>query len=400
MQDLPNKSTRRLLEGAWLAYSMAATWISALYCETIRPPREGRAKVLIVKLDAIGDFFLWLDAAKELRNVFPEEKYSIVLLGNHLWVPLAESLGYFDEVWALDRTRFEADMRYRARLAKRIRAARFRVAVNPTYSRHFLFGDSIVRFSGAPERIGSEGDCSNILPSLKRIGDRWHTRLIPATKTPLMELERNAEFLRGLGLPDFRAGMPVWPVPAVLRPPPAELAGTGCYILFPGAAIPIKQWPVERFAEVARRLHRETGWTGVICGGPGESELGERLLRLAGVPMKNLAGRTSLPELVSAIEGARLLVGNDTSGIHIAASVSTPSVCILGGGHYGRFLPYRVEVETRRPLPATVAHRMECYQCNWQCIYHPPAGDPAPCVKNISVDSAWGVIKDATGGRR
>jgi ADP-heptose:LPS heptosyltransferase len=374
---------------------MATTWVSAVHFGSSPQLQETRTKVLIVKLDAIGDFFLWLDSAKEFRNIFPEEKYTIVLLGNHLWVPLAKKLAYFDEVLALDRIRFEADMHYRTHLVKSIRATRFRIVVHPTYSRHFLFGDSIVRFSGAPERIGSEGDCSNILPSLKRISDRWYTRLIPATKAPLMELERNAEFLRGLGLPDFRADMPVWPAPPVQCPPLGELAGTDYYILFPGATVPLKQWPVEHFAKVARHLHRETGWTGVVCGGLGESELGDRLLLLAEVPMKNLAGRTSLPELVSAIDGAHLLVGNDTSGIHIAASVSTPSVCILGGGHYGRFLPYRVEVEPRRPLPAVVVHRMECYRCNWQCIYHPAADDPSPCVKNISVDSVWDTVQKA-----
>lgn len=356
-------------------------------------PARGRNKILILKLDAIGDFVLWLDMAKELRALFPAGTHEIVLLGNRAWVSLAEKLPYFDEVWPLDRPRFVRDIGYRYRMLRRVRTAGFRTILHPSFSREFLQGDSIVRFSGAPERIGSKGDCSNIRPSLKRISDRWYTRLVPATSAPLMELERNAEFLRGLGLHDFRANIPAWPVPTGPSPLLSAPEEARYYVLFPGSLVAMKQWPVDQFAEVARRVHRDTGWTGVVCGGPGERELGERLLLLSGVPMKNLAGETSLPDLVDVIAGARLLVGNDTSGVHIAASVSIPSVCILGGGHYGRFLPYRLEVETSRPLPIVVAHRMECYQCNWECIHRPSKGEPAPCIRDIPADAVWDAVR-------
>jgi ADP-heptose:LPS heptosyltransferase len=392
---LPGRLTRLIKEGLWFAYSMALHSVSALAIPGTRPRSAGeRARVLIAKLDAIGDFVLWLDAAKGYRNLFPEKEYEIVLLGNRVWTPLAEKLPWFDEVWPLGRDRFLFDPLYRLRLLRRVRAGGFRIVVHPSYSREFLRGDSIVRFSGAPERIGSEGDCSNIRPYLKRISDRWYTRLVPATKAPLMELERNAEFLRGLGLKDFKADVPAWPVRSAPCPALSDLGGAEYYILFPGATVALKQWPVENFAEVALGVHRHTGWTGVICGSPAERDLGERLRLSAGVPIVNLAGRTTLPELVAAISGARILIGNDTSGVHIAASVSTPSVCILGGGHYGRFLPYRVEVATARPLPVVMAHRMDCYYCNWECIRNPLKGESAPCVRDIPVDAVWKAVRE------
>jgi ADP-heptose:LPS heptosyltransferase len=391
---LRGRITRRVKEGAWLLYSLAATLVSAAAVGRAAPaPAEGRAKVLVVKLDAIGDFVLWLDAAKELRSLFPEDRHEIVLLGNKAWVPLAEGLPYFDEVWPLDRRRFLFDPMYRIRLLRRVRSTGFRTVVHPTCSREFLQGDSVVRFSGARERIGSEGDCSNIRPYLKRVSDRWYTRLVPAAKEEMTEIERNAEFLRGLGLPEFRAGVPAWPRPPGPCPPLGKEAAAGYYVLFPGATVALKQWPPECFAEVARRLHAGKGWLGVICGSGEERELAERLRSLSGVPIQNLAGRTSLPELVSVVAGARLLVGNDTSGVHIAASVSVPSVCILGGGHYGRFLPYRAEPGAARFLPRVVSHRMSCYHCNWACVYGPPEGEPAPCVGNVSVDSVWDAVR-------
>jgi ADP-heptose:LPS heptosyltransferase len=346
--------------------------------------------VLIVRLDAIGDFFLWLDAAKEFRRLFPAGQFRITLLGNRIWTPLAESIPFFDEVLSLERSRFSSGSMYRYQTLKHIRRSGYDIVIQPTSSREFLLGDSVVRFSGAKERIASEGDCSNILPFLKRISDNWYTRLVHASREPLMELERNAEFLRGLGLPAFRCGI------SELQNIFLPSRSTGLpdyYVLFPGVGLPIKQWPVENFAGLAERIYKDTGWTGIVCGGPGEEGIGDSLLRSTDAPLENRSGRTSLQELASLIAGARLVVANDTSAIHIAAAVSTPAVCILGGGHYGRFVPYRIETPTERPLPVPVVYTMDCYYCNWDCIYYPKKDDAAPCVRNISVDAAWDTVR-------
>ena len=348
-------------------------------------------KVLIVRLDAIGDFVLWLDSAMKLRRLFPSDRYRITLLGNHLWTSLAERLSFFDEVLSMERPRFLYEPSYRYQLLRKMRMAGFNIVIQPTFSREFLYGDSVVRFCGAKKRIGSEGDLSNIFPFLKRVSDNWYTWLVPASKKPLMELERNAEFLRGLGLGDFRAGIPELPN---LGSPTKETDQSKYYVLFPGAGKTEKIWPKEKFRELAERIFHATGWVGVVCGGPEEEHIGEFLSKNGKIPLRNLVGRTSLEELVGVIAKACLLIGNDTSAIHIAAAVSTPSVCILGGGQYGRFLPYRVEKETTGNLPVPFFYKMDCFFCNWRCIFNIQRGDPAPCISKITVDSVWRGVKE------
>lgn len=347
-------------------------------------------KVLIVRVDAIGDFILWLDAAKEIRRLFPPDRSRITLLGNSIWTSLAESMPFFDEVLPLERDRFYSERLYRHTLLKQLRRAGFDTVIQPNFSREFLFGDTVMRFSGARNRIGHEGDCANILPFLKRISDNWYTHLVPTSGNPIMELERNAEFLRGLGIPSFRSGIPDL---RILLAIPSAIGLQEYYVLFPGAGLPIKQWPVEHFADLAARIHEATGWTGVICGGPAEERLGDLLMRCVDAPMENRTGRTTLNNLVSVIAGARIVVTNDTSAVHIAAAVSTPSVCIVGGGHYRRFIPYHVETSTERPLPLPAMFRMDCYDCNWDCIFDLKKGDPAPCVRNVSVAATWEAIR-------
>ncbi len=116
------------------------------------------------------------------------------------------------------------------------------------------------------------------------------------------------------------------------------------FALNPGAEYgPAKRWPAERFAAAAREIQQRTqcGW--VILGGPGDvavaSEI-ESQIRLAapkpsegGNPqsaIRNLAGRTSLMELMAVSKLSRVLLTNDTGPMHVAAALGTPVVVLFG----------------------------------------------------------------------
>lgn len=353
----------------------------------VHPPEN----VLIVRLDAIGDFVLWLDSAKELRRLFPPSGYRLILIGNRLWSPLAETTGYFDEVWSIDRRKFVRNPPYRSRFLKQIARAGFDIAIQPAFSREFLLGDSVVRASHAKEKIGCLSDASNIRPWQKRISDAWYSRLIDTGGSTVMELERNAMFVRQLGATTYEPHVPTL---LVNVDPPSELRGVDYYVLFPGAGRPIRQWPATRFVEIASRVHDSTGWTGVVCGGHEDAGLGEAMIKAARAPLQNWCGRTSLMELVAIIRSAKFVVTNETSAVHIAAAVTTPNVCIVGGGHYGRFMPYQIEKQATTPQSVTVTQGMECFGCNWKCIYKLNPNEPPPCIENITVAHVWYAIEN------
>jgi len=350
---------------------------------------EAENKIFIIRLDAIGDFILWLDSARHFRKIYPNKK--IILLGNQIWTDLAKKFPYWDEVWELDRRKFYRNLPYRVRLLKKIRKAGFDIVIQPTYSREFLYGDAIVRISGARKKIGSVGDCSNIRPIEKMISDQFYTQLIPANPKPLMELKRNAEFVRGLGY-EFQAALPdMMSVVQGINNPVAN--NSPYFVLFPGALLTEKQWPVEKFSEFASSVFHETGMSAIICGGQAERQLGKTLIAIMDIPVVNMIGETSLTELSAIIKDAQFLLSNDTSAVHIASAVATPAFCILGGGHYGRFMPYDIENETKKLLPVAIVYQMDCFNCNWRCRYFVEEGKPFPCIEKISVEEVFAAVQ-------
>jgi len=354
----------------------------------VRKPAHPKG-LAIVRLDSIGDFILWLDVAKEFRNLYPNTK--ITLIANQMWSCLAKLLPYWDEVIPVDRKKLTRNLTYRFKTLKQIRSLGFKTAIHPLLSREYLRGDCLIRATGALHKIGFTGDLNNMTSWQKEISDKWYSQLIPATTEPLMELQRNAEFMRGIGLHDCTAGMPSLPFLTDL--PENLMIEQPYFIIFPGASWLGRQWPVERFGELLFKLTNSNGGNAILCGSHQERILCDQVIQTSGMNATNLAGKTSLSELVEVIRRAKILVGNETSAVHIAAAVGTPSICILGGGHYGRFLPYMVESDGHI-APVPVAHRMDCFNCNWRCTQPHKKGDAVPCISNIQVNQVFEAIEN------
>ncbi len=355
--------------------------------------RSGSRSVLLVRLDLIGDFTLWLDSAAAYRQIYPERK--LVLCANRLWAELARQQPYWDEVIEVDIARLRADQIYGLKLMLSLAWRGFEIAIQPTYSREIVV-DRLVRATGAFERIGQEGDASNLKVTDKRITDTWYTTLIPVGASQSMEIQKNAEFVRALGALNFRSsvGRLNWS-----RPGTAFFHSDKPYVvLSPGASWFPKAWPVEKFAQLAQELYLKQNVRIVLCGAPADYALCERVVRATKIPIDNLAGQTSLIQLLEVIAGASLVISNDSGNIHLAAALRRPSVCIVGGGHASRFLPYIVENEQDCVLPRVAVHPMECFGCGWQCKYPINAGAPVPCVANIELSAVTALCRDALIG--
>jgi heptosyltransferase-1 len=100
-------------------------------------------------------------------------------------------------------------------------------------------------------------------------------------------------------------------------------------VFLPGAGRPEKQWPAERFAELAHRL----GGDVLVACGPGEEPLG----RAIGA---ELAPPTTFRELAFLLRGARLVIGGDTGPLHLAAALGVPVAGLYGPTDPARNGPY------------------------------------------------------------
>ena len=101
----------------------------------------------------------------------------------------------------------------------------------------------------------------------------------------------------------------------------------------PGASYgSAKRWYPEEFAKVASELSNQ--YDIVIFGGPGEADIAmdiEKALIENGITnYQNLAGKTTIPELINLISNLDLFITGDSGPMHVAAAFQVPTVAIFG----------------------------------------------------------------------
>ena len=106
------------------------------------------------------------------------------------------------------------------------------------------------------------------------------------------------------------------------------------FALNPGAEYgPAKRWPVEKFVAAAKKIQQQTDCVWILLGGRGDLQLCEKIeseTQNSKLKTQNLAGKTSLRELMALLKLCRVLLTNDTGPMHVAAALGTPVVVPFG----------------------------------------------------------------------
>lgn len=149
-------------------------------------------------------------------------------------------------------------------------------------------------------------------------------------------------------------------------------------VLFPGASIPERRWPPEKFAELAGLLHK-SGCSVVIIGGPDDRQAGDVIA--AGGRALNLAGNTSLIESAAILAKSALLVSGDSGVLHIAVGLNVPTVSLFGPGIARKWAPLG---ERHRVINL----ELPCSPCT-RFGTTPPCAIGAKCIQEITVGQVW-----------
>ncbi|MGH9528674.1 MAG: glycosyltransferase family 9 protein, partial [Terriglobales bacterium] len=129
-------------------------------------------------------------------------------------------------------------------------------------------------------------------------------------------------------------------------------------LLNPGAGWGAKQWPAQRYGEVARKLS-EDGVRCLINYGPGEEPLAEVVKASSGDyahPVK-----LSLTELIAFTRRAALFIGGDTGPMHLAAALGVPIVAIFGPTDPARNGPFSTSSVVLRNSASITSHKRRAH---------------------------------------
>lgn len=176
----------------------------------------------------------------------------------------------------------------------------------------------------------------------------WYLSVLPLIKVPV---HWNFEWIPKR--PDVAARiLEKWP----------QTGGRRWIVLQPGARWLNKRWPVDHFADLARRLAaRDNDLNFAILGGAEDEPLGHTLAQAVPSRCLDLTGKLSLPEMVEWIRRSELMVTNDTGPMHVAAALGKRVVALFGPTEPARTGPYgQIENTLQLDLPCVPCMRSRC----------------------------------------
>ncbi len=380
--SLSIRKSKRLLE--FLAYGVFD--VMALIGHK---PRPDPVRTVIVNLELLGDYVLWLPYGQALVRHLHNEGREVVLVLNAGVTMLAER--HFPDcmVVAVDRRRFVRDWRERQRVLRMLRPLNAGLTYHISYPRDAIVEDAVVRALGAAawgfDATFSDRpwiDCAH--------SRRLYAQLLPAIDS-VHQTQRHRAFLQAVTVPAALVA-PVADFSSGLEAP----SGGQYFVIAPGASEGKRRWLTEQFLSVARRiLDRHQGWRCLVVGTAAERAMAEQIAAILGERADNLAGCTDVLGFVGYIANARLVLGNDSAAVHIAAACGVPGVAVVGGGHYARCFPYDPCEAPVGRLPVTVARPMDCFGCDWICRYRVAVGRPFPCIEAVTSEAVLAAVETA-----
>ena len=316
-------------------------------------------------------------------------------------------------------------------LARRVRAARFDLAVN--LRPDFWWGAALMYLARIPRRLGylTPGTASFLtdgLPppsltvgsapsdsgqdgqemvrhqhvvahnldlaeiTLAELGHGYLDRQSPpVTLEPTAEDRAEAFRIWALHRLDFPRPGAEWIIPPVIA-------------VAPGAGSPAKVWAPERWALVIDHLAGRYGVRCLVTGTAAEKPLAERLVAALSTPAAVVAGETSVGVLATLLQQCRLAIGPDNGMLHLAAAMGVPTVRIFGPADPVRFGPY--EPAADRQAHAVVQTPRACAACGYLDL-PPPQQAMYPCMADITAEEViaaalqvWAVTEGDAARRR
>ena len=356
-----------------LIVSAAVQW---LFYRTRLPKDFVPKRILVVKLDHLGDVVLATPVFSNLRQAYPNAElhaltgtWSRAILERH---PDVSKVLCYDSP-AFCRTRQSASFKQTLQLYRQLRRQKYDLLVE-------LRGDwrtvwfALLRLT--PHRLSR---------AALQIANKFGLSRFSGTH----ETTRNLDVLRhaNIAIPIQTATFAVttedekW-VSNFLAAYKIK-AEYPVVAIHPGSPIPLKRWLPERYAELADWLITQKRAQVLFVGVKDEIPIITAVQELMQRASINIAGKTTLTQLASILHTCSVFIGNDSGPMHLAAAVGTRTIGLYGPGDPTRFGPIGVQCQTIR-------QRLDC-----SCVETLCRLGKEGCMSKIQVTDVIQVLENA-----
>jgi len=358
-------------------------------------------RILVFAYHGLGNFIMYTPALRLLRERYPNARIDLQVGNNTGCEDVLEGAGLFDNIYNLP---YSAGLGAWLDRARHIHDARYDLTISEFHSHSWPL-TLLIAASGAPFRLGHVTS-----PGWSRRFSRYcFVFNLPVTmREDEHEIDRYMDLVAAAGAQTIAArdaapfiylGEEDRAFARRFLRNGSETGGGTCAkttIGFqPGTspAMRWKQWPIERYREVIRRVTLEHPDSHIVLFGSAiEEAMIQEMARGLKGRISLAAGKTSVKQVAALIEQCDLLVCNDSGLMHTAVAVGTPVIAIYGPTDIRRTAPLgERNLVIRHELPCSPCFKLEGDDQVHACSHH-------DCLMTITPDEVFHSISCRPSG--
>lgn len=272
-------------------------------------------RILAIRNDRFGEFLLTIPAFNALKKNYPGSCLAVAV--DPYVQELAERIASVDEVLVLENKKYGfAEI---IKLSRQLKQQKFDICVIFNPSKYF---NMAVFLAGIPVRIGYDHKAAFLLTHrIKDVKYAGHKHEIDYNLELVAFTQQLYDRSLALSLEDDAI--------AALCQEHGLSDKKQIVAIHPWTSDSVKQWPLENFKALARKIALELDTKVVVVGGSREAPLGQDYFNAAGKNIVNLTGKTTLVQLGALLKKCTLLVSGDSGPVHLAACVDTPVIALF-----------------------------------------------------------------------
>jgi lipopolysaccharide heptosyltransferase II len=293
-------------------------------------------KILILRMDGLGDLVISTAALREIRKGFPEAEITLAIgpwsQGIASCIPFYDRLIVHDSfAFGIFRGERRINLGQEWAFIRRLREYHFDLGID-------LRGDILsiiplfwsgIRFRFGRNRWGGgfllthpvSTDMTKDVHEKDKTLALLHLLKIPVTNR---ELELRVPEVDDSFIRRFLQEFDIPPGEVILAVAPVSLYSW-------------KAWAPERYAELITRLSKEIPCLVFLVGGPDDKTILDGIASRSGGRTINCSGLLNLCQTTALLRRASLFIGNDSGLSHIAAAMQTPLIQLFGPGEPEKF---------------------------------------------------------------